>query len=1113
MKTSLPLWENPEIQEINRLPMRSILLPFPSSKEAIIEAIAGPQFCNYESNPFYKSLDGVWQFKLLDNPALDLPAEGDNYSPGSTRKADKASENNLPYWINKDFNPASWASINVPGAWARQGGDLGSDGKPNFENTFDMPHYTNVQMPFQAVPPLPPEKNHTGLYRRSFTIPSEWKGRRVVLNIGSAESVALIYINGMFFGMAKDTRLPSEFDITDYLIEGENLLCIKVVRYSDASYIEDQDQWWLGGIHRSVFLYSTTDAYFKDIKAIPGKYIKGENGKITGNLQLEFTVEGNVPEARAMGHTGVTMSENESPFIIKYNVYPYNLAHNREDAEKTASSLTGGKALLSGELEHQCNLRRNSNKANTTLILEDAKLWSHEDPSLYIISADLYRDGKHLESTAFLSGFRNVEVKGRELLINGKAVLIKGVNRHEHDEKTGKTLSTEAMVKDIQLLKEHNFNAVRTSHYPDDERWYDLCDRYGIYLVDEANIEHHCFYSQLCADSRWLNAYMSRIQRMVERDKNHTSIIIWSLGNESGWGANHEAGASWIRFYDPSRLLNYEGAVRPKVREQGAASMDTLNQGHSVTDIIGPMYPQIELITDFVKYRQDNRPLIMIEYSHAMGNSNGSLEDYWKVIEDHHGLQGGFIWEWIDHGFEAYTKDGKKYWKYGGDFGDSPSDYDFVCDGLILPDQNIKPGMEECRQLFAPVKLYPVPEKPFSFIVENRYDFSSLSELELRWKLCADIPGGTSDPDEGIIKQGKIDLPDLMPGEKSEITLINENIDYKNHIGMVYINADFVLKNDKPLLKAGHLVARGERILREAMPLAMAAIIKSTKDSPDNNKNLENFASLFKPSLYRVPTQNDGMKTFMHMRSDPATSFFFVNKAMYNWIDLDLLHMRLANENVSDCIYEGMTAKKFTARLLAGSAAADKYKDRYLGNYTAITQVLNGSHCLMDIVFDLDPELPELPKVGITAEIPSFYNEVSWLGKGPHESYPDRMAAAIIGRYKHRVQDLGVTYVVPQENGNRSGIRNFSLLGGGRGNINISSDKPLNFSISPYSQENQWKSFHICDLVDDSKGENGVFYLNIDIAQRGVGTATCGPDTRPEYRIRSGLFGFKLYIS
>ena len=1088
-----PIWENPEIQEINRLPMRSPLLPFPSVKDALTDAIAGPEFRAPEQNEYYQSLDGVWRFKLLNNPMDDFGAA--------------AAGLNVPEWAAPSYDAGDWAELNVPGTWTRQG--------------FDKPHYTNVQMPFRAEPPRAPERNPTGLYRRSFTLPRKWENRRVVFHLGSAESCFIIYVNGLLAGAGKDTRLPSEYDITPFLNDGENILCIKVIRYSDASYIEDQDQWWYGGIHRSVFMYATDVYYIKDIKALPGLVeIKDANacdaGDACGVLDFSVTLGGELPVSQCSGNTPVA-KKPESPFTVKYALYPFTLPKDESDfrfadAGELAAKLVEDKPLAEGELVLACDYRVNSNTAEGQIRLENPKIWSHETPHLYILAVELFRGGRRIESCAFCTGFRNIRVEKRELLINERPVLIKGVNRHEHDEKTGKTLSTEEMMRDIRLLKTHNFNAVRTSHYPDDERWYELCDRYGIYLLDEANIEHHCFYDQLCRDTAWAYAYAKRIQRVVERDKNHPSVIIWSLGNESGDGANHNMGAAWIRRYDPFRPVSYEGAVRLR-RKQGALTLDSLNRGKDLTDIICPMYPEIELITDFVKRVEDHRPLIMIEYSHAMGNSNGSLADYWKAIESHHGLQGGFIWEWIDHGLEAFTPDGRKYWKYGGDFGDLPSDYDFCCDGLLFPDQTPKPAMAECKQLFAPVKLIPIPGKPFCFILENRYDFSALDALVLNWKLCTEKTD--CDIGEKILSQGSLAVPALKPGERQEIEIPGVALDniLTEHPGAVYLHADFALKEAVPWAKAGHIVAQAERVLREALPVSLYGELCGAS-SADSSRALETFAESFCPSLFRVPVQNDGLKTYIHLRGEPAAAFYYHKKAMYPWLDLDLLHLRLLEEKTENITFEGRPASRYTALLTAGKYAVDA--SRKLGRYTRI--IIPGSPLVMDICFDLDPALPELPKVGISAIVPAYYNSISWLGAGNEESYPDRLAAAFLGEYHGSPIELEVPYIVPQENGNRSGVRRLTLSGdavpqGKPRCLSIRPDRPLNFSVSRYTQENMFKALHTIDLVDVSAGENGYYFLNIDIAQRGVGTATCGPDTRPEYRVWGGVYRARLYIS
>ena len=1114
------IWENPEIQEINRLHIRSPLLPFSQVKDALLNVISGPEFRSLEHNHYYKNLDGAWFFKLLNNPCEDGTETGFE----------------IPEWALSSFDNGDWAKINVPGTWTRQG--------------FDKPHYTNVQMPFSAEPPFAPEHNPTGLYKRNFTIPNEWKNRRVVLHIGSAESVAIIYVNGLFVGAGKDTRLPQEYDITSFLKDGENMLAIKVIRYSDASYIEDQDQWWFGGIHRSVFLYATAHCYIKDIKALPGivEGLPERNGlkleqtpfeeieklkNTKGVLDFSVSLGGKLPVSQSFGNSATSASSSkESPFVIKYSFYPFVLPKSKSDCEKIAKET---KAISEGELILDCNYRVNINTISGKICIENPNIWTHENPNLYVLTISLFRDGNHVESVAFCTGFRNIRTAHRELLINERPVLIKGVNRHEHNEKTGKTLSTEDMLCDIKLLKTHNFNAVRTSHYPNDERWYELCDRYGIYLIDEANIEHHCFYDPLCRDTAWSYAYANRVQRMVERDKNHPSIIIWSLGNESGDGANHDMCGEWIRRYDALRPVAYEGAVRPEFG-QGTFTLDSLNRSKDLTDIICPMYPQIELITDFVKYREDTRPLIMIEYSHAMGNSNGSLSDYWKVVENYHGLQGGFIWEWIDHGLEAFSDDGKKYWKYGGDFGDEPSDYDFCCDGLLFPDQTPKPAMAECKQVFAPIKLIPVPEKPASFILENHYDFSSLENVSIKWKLCTEHTGETVG--EKILYEGIMDCPYLKPNEKQEIDLglIGFNNILKENIGAVYFRIDFVQKESLPYVEAGHIIAQSERLIRSALPVLTNPedyiCVESNKDELvlEGKVFLIDLAKSFSPSLFRVPTQNDGLKTYMHLRGMPEAAFYYHKKAMYPWIDLDLMNLRQIDTDISHAgsIKDKRSSSYYTysASLIAGEHAVDpshilgRYKCHITSPVANLVTVPDGdNHIIVDICFDLDPELPELPKIGISTKIPAFYDSVSWLGAGEHESYPDRLASAFLGEYKSSISGLEVPYIVPQENGNRSFVRRFTLSQSSTVKnekpkcITIRPDKPINFSVSRYTQENMFKALHIIDLVDVSEDEQGYYFLNIDLAQRGVGTATCGPDTRPEYKVRGSLFQVRLYMS
>ena len=501
-------------------------------------------------------------------------------------------------------------------------------------------------MPFANTPPFAPEHNPTGVYRRTFTVPQSWEKRKTILTVGSAESYLEVYVNGRFVGSSKDSRLPASFALTDFLQEGENQLVLLVVRYGDASYVEDQDQWWFGGLHRSVYLHCIDSISLADAHLRP---ILDENRE-NGVLEVDVKIQG--PPGSAL--------------LLSL----YDPSHH----------LIGSKHLQSD----------GSSSCKAAFPVAQILLWNHESPQLYTLTLSLENQQEY---RAVRVGFRTIEVKNRKLLINGKRVLIKGVNRHEHDQCMAKTLTTELMVQDILLMKQHNFNAVRTCHYPNDERWYELCDRYGLYVMDETNIETHAFYDSICRDERWASSFLERVQRMVRRDRNHASVIIWSLGNESGYGQNQDAMAGWLRRFDPDRPIHYEGGIRPEWG-QGAFTLESLKRGRFVTDFVSPMYPAISLIEAWDKTTeasQDDRPMIMCEYSHAMGNSNGSLSDYWETIRSSRGIQGGFIWDWVDQGIlvdaegrpvgpRAINRSEKSSipsWRYGGDFGDQPTDYDF----------------------------------------------------------------------------------------------------------------------------------------------------------------------------------------------------------------------------------------------------------------------------------------------------------------------------------------------------------------------------------------------------------------------------------------------------
>jgi len=657
-------------------------------------------------------LDGRWRFQLLPGPTAD---------PG-------------PHWDE----------ITVPGAWTMQG--FG-----------DLPQYTNIRMPFAGMAPHVPDANPTGVHERTFDLPAGWDGRRVVLHVGAAESVLIASVNGHAAGVSKDSHLAAEFDITALVHPGANTVRLRVVKWSDATYIEDQDQWWHGGLTRSVFLYATGPVHLADIRAIGGL----ADDLVTGTLDLAVLVgfsgmppePGWTVEARLAGLASpVRMhvpAENRSrpPHVSR-------LDHGLLSRAIASAPLTADEAADWAAIRAEADPPADG-LAATRLEVPGIVPWSSEVPQLYPLSIRLLSpSGEVVEEAEVRVGFRRVEIVGLDLLVNGRRVLIRGVNRHDFDQHTGRTVSVDQVRADLVLMKRFGFNAVRTAHYPNRPELTDLTDELGLYVVAEADIEAHAFVETLCEDPRYLGAWVDRVARMAIRDRNHPSIIVWSLGNESGYGANHDAAAGWLRRYDPTRPLQYEGAIAWDWASDQVAS-----------DLVCPMYPQIAAIVEHARSGRQRHPLIICEYSHAMGNSNGTLAEYWDAIESTPGLQGGFMWEWWDHGLVQDLPDGTRRWAYGGDFGDDPNDRNFCIDGLVWPDRTPKPALREHQALAAPVRVTsagPGALRDGRVQIESRRDFTDLGWLRGRW---------TFSVDGDVVADGDVPIPALGPGDSATVAL------------------------------------------------------------------------------------------------------------------------------------------------------------------------------------------------------------------------------------------------------------------------------------------------------------------------------------------------------
>ncbi|HSM33742.1 MAG TPA: glycoside hydrolase family 2 TIM barrel-domain containing protein, partial [Anaerolineae bacterium] len=655
------------------------------------------------------SLDGTWRFELLPNPDA-LPSGG-------------------------------WRDITVPGCWTRQ-------------DTADLPHYTNVQMPFAGEAPHAPRRNPTGLYERDFELPVAWSDKRVVLHVGAAESVVLVTLNGHRIGIGKDSHLASEFDISEHVCAGSNRLQLMVVKWSDATFIEDQDQWWHGGLTRSVYLYATEPIYLADVAVDAALGEDGRSGRLDIRVQVGGVRSDLAPgwtvEAQLEG-SDVVLAGSPASFELPYWASdPAERAVIRRHELYGAGGMGEASARWDALQPHLEPARTGSVKLSMHVPRVDA--WSAESPRLYPLEVRLRRpDGSLADSSVIRVGFRTVEVRGTDLLINGERVLIRGVNRHEFDQHTGRVVSRDDMRADLVAMKRHGFNAVRTAHYPNHPAFLDLTDELGLYVVDEADIESHAFQATLCDDPRYLAQWVARVSRMVLRDRNHPSVCAWSLGNESGYGANHEAAAAWLRRHEPTRPLHYEGAIR----------FDWAG-GERATDLVCPMYPEISAIVEFAQSGRQDRPLIMCEYSHAMGNGSGTLAEYWDAIESTPGLQGGFIWEWRDHGLLQELPDGRTRWAYGGDFGDTPHDGPFVTDGLVWPDGTPKPALREAQYLNAAARVTEVDADRGVIVVANRLHFRDLGWLAATWELA----------DDGVVvAAGKVELPPVAPGQSAEVPL------------------------------------------------------------------------------------------------------------------------------------------------------------------------------------------------------------------------------------------------------------------------------------------------------------------------------------------------------
>ncbi|NQY57862.1 MAG: DUF4981 domain-containing protein [Ilumatobacteraceae bacterium] len=944
-------WADPETVAIGRLPMHPPRQP--------------------TAKRLRRSLNGRWTFRRYDSPdAVPASAVGGAAADLVDRRG--------------------WTSMPVPANWT-------------LHDPTDPPIYTNVQMPFAGPPPRLPERNPTGVYRRAFTIAAGWLDDDVILHIGGAESAHAVYVNGAFCGYGTDSRLASEYDITSHLTAGDNELAIVVVKFSAHSYIEDQDQWWMAGLHREVYVEARPKVRLVAVDARCDHTPEGVGGAdvrttVTGiaEAELRYTVRTRIETER-----GRVVSRAHAPVPRRF-ARPYFFA---------------------------------GHTARTQHAVDGVQPWSAESPTRYRLVAELRDDRDRVVDTVEqLVGFRRVEVRDGSLLVNGERIWIFGVNRHDHHPVRGKAVTVEDMRADLLAMRRANITALRCAHYPNDPRLLDLCDELGMYVIDEANVEAHAYNTSLCDDPRYRSAWLARVARMVERDRNHPSVIVWSLGNEAGYGANHDAAAGWVRHADPGRPLHYEPAV---------FHTNWVDGGLPATDLVCPMYPTIESIAAY----EGPRPLIMCEYSHAMGNSNGSLADYWDVIEASPHLQGGFIWEWKDHGILTRLPNGKRGRAYGGQFGEEIHDGNFVADGLMSADLQPHPAMQEVAWVHRPVAVAPGARGKVS--ITNRRSFTTLDDLRAEWELLIDGE---------VVQRGALDVGTIEPATTVDVPVPVARPDRAD----AHLTVRWYQRRTTPWASAGHLVAWDQLALTP--PPKNRGFRADSARHREQNRVVRSIEPVL--SIFRAPVDNDGFK-LMDVDFDGGSD------ALRRWRELDV-DRRSADE------------------LVGHEHGREELDDGSVRHHHRVV---------------IPTELADLPRVGVTIELPRRFSRWRWYGRGPLENYPDRNRGAVLGTFEGDLDNP--PYLVPQEFGLRTDCRWIEVLDGDEA-VRIEALEPavLHMSATRYRTADLFEAAHETDLR-----RARATVVHVDVAHRGLGTASCGPDVLDRYRLAPGTYEFSYRIA
>ncbi len=988
-----PDWEDPGVIGLNKEPGHCTLVPYASVENALK--------CRRENSTFYRSLNGKWKFNWVRKPA-DRPTD----------------------FHKSEYDVSDWAEIPVPSNWQMHG--------------YGQRIYLNTLYPFPANPPhIPHDYNPVGSYRREFTIPGDWDDREVFLHFDGVKSAFYLWINGRFVGYSQGSMTPAEFNISGYLKTGKNILAVEVYRWSDGSYLEDQDMWRLSGIYRNVYLFATPMVHVRDffVRATLDEQCTNGAVAIRPKLATYTDVDLSGWTVQAQLYDDQQKSILDRPMKIEAKRIVDELYPQRGNVPF---------ALLEAEIERP-------------------KKWSAEIPNLYTLVLTLSdAKGNVVEVESCKVGFRKVEIKDGQLLVNGRSVKLFGVNRHEHDPDHGRAIRRERMIQDIRLLKQNNINAVRTSHYPDDPYWYELCDEYGIYLIDETNLETHGQGGLLSNVPVWHNAFVDRAIRMVERDKNHPSIIIWSLGNESGCGPNHAAMAAWIHDYDPTRPVHYEGA--------GGNLKDPY-----YVDMMSRMYATIPEIVDLATDPIDDRPMVLCEYSHAMGNSVGNLKEYWDAIRSHRRLIGGFIWDWADQGLREYTATGQMFWAYGGDYGDHPTDGIFCCNGIVQPDRKANPSLAEVKKVYQRIHVKPVDPLHGIFAVTNEYDFIPLDFADITWELTCD---------GDVLQTGKLTSLTVEPKAERQIRIPMTSVQPPAG-AECWLKIAFVLADDVPWGERGHIVAWDQFPVAFDTPVPVVAELRLMPEvklsrqaeafiitGPDFSVTIGNDSGAIEslildgvelmtapllPNFWRAPVDNDNgnqmpRRLGLWRQAGPKRTIESVR----------------AQQIAPQVVRVAVEAKLPT---VSDSKLLMTYHVYGTGDIAAEVSLHPGAD-----------DLPNLPRFGMQMAIRGQFSTMTWLGRGPHETYWDRKTGAAIGRYAGPVAEQTHFYVRPQENGNKTDVRWLALTNDDGAGLLAVGMPLLSVSAWPYSMEDLETARHINELP-----HRDVVTVNLDYKQMGVG--------------------------